>query len=61
MRYLSLIEISETVGLPRSTIEIQARSIYRKLGVSPGDLTDMAQDSPKRSRAGSQRRDGKTI
>jgi len=55
-----LIEISETVGLPRSTIEIQARSIYRKLGVSPGDLTDMAQDSPKRSRAGSQRRDGKT-
>jgi hypothetical protein len=39
MRYLSLTEISETVGLPRGTIEIQARSIYRKLGVSPSDLT----------------------
>jgi DNA-binding NarL/FixJ family response regulator len=49
MRYLSLTEISETVGLPRSTIEMQARSIYRKLGVSPSDLTDIAQDSPKRS------------
>jgi DNA-binding NarL/FixJ family response regulator len=39
MRYLSLTEISETIGLPRSTIEMQARSIYRKLGVSPTDLT----------------------
>jgi DNA-binding NarL/FixJ family response regulator len=37
MRYLSLTEISETVGLPRSTIEVQARSIYRKLGVSRSD------------------------
>ena len=49
MRYLSLTEISETVGLPRGTIEMQARSIYRKLGVSPSDLTDLAQDSSKRS------------
>jgi DNA-binding NarL/FixJ family response regulator len=40
MRYLSLTEISETLGLPRSTIDMQARSIYRKLGVSPSDLTD---------------------
>jgi DNA-binding NarL/FixJ family response regulator len=39
MRYLSLTEISETVGLPRSTIDMQARSVYRKLGVSPTDLT----------------------
>jgi DNA-binding NarL/FixJ family response regulator len=45
MRYLSLSEISETVGLLRSTIEMQARSIYRKLGVSPTDVTD----SPTRS------------
>ena len=39
MRDLSLTEISETVGLPRSTVEVQARSIDRKLGVSPSDLT----------------------
>jgi DNA-binding NarL/FixJ family response regulator len=39
MRYLSLTEIADRVGLPRSTIEMQARSIYRKLGVSPTDVT----------------------
>lgn len=38
MRYLSLTQISETAGLPRSAIEMQARSIYRKLGVSPTDV-----------------------
>ena len=40
VEYLSFAEISETLRLPRRTIGMQARSIYRKLGVSPGEVTD---------------------
>jgi DNA-binding NarL/FixJ family response regulator len=40
VEYLSFTEISETLRLSRRTIGTQARSIYRKLGVSPNDVTD---------------------
>ena len=38
--HLSFTEISETLRLPRRTIDMQARSIYRKLGLSATDVTD---------------------
>ena len=40
VEYLSFTEISEALRLPRRTIDMQARSIYRKLDVSPSDATD---------------------
>ena len=39
VQHLSFTDIAEALQLPRSTIDLQARSIYRKLGVS--SLSDM--------------------
>jgi LuxR family transcriptional regulator, maltose regulon positive regulatory protein len=42
--HLSFTEISELLGLERSTVDSRALSIYRKLGVSP--LTDGSAPDP---------------
>jgi LuxR family transcriptional regulator, maltose regulon positive regulatory protein len=45
--HLSFTEISEALGLERSTVDSQALSIYRKLGVSPlSDAIDLFAGPP---------------
>jgi len=48
--HLSFTEISEVLGLERSTVDSRALSIYRKLGVSPlSDAIDLFADPPANS------------
>jgi DNA-binding CsgD family transcriptional regulator len=43
--HLSFAEISEVLGLERSTVDALALSIYRKLGVTPlSDAIDLSTD-----------------
>jgi DNA-binding NarL/FixJ family response regulator len=43
VEHVTLADISEMLGVPRSTVDSMALSIYRKLGVSPlSDVLNLA-------------------